>query len=241
MFSKLSMFVLAPLLLHQGKRVRAQTLRLPEAAGPRSGFSPASNGSGLENAPLSVLVLGDSAAAGVGSETQTEAVCGQWVRELQQQRDVHWQLIAQSSLTCSGILALLKASALTIPTQPLNKVLISAGVNDVTRRTSLSAWKQDLQALTNYLTNELNTEQIIYTSLPPMHAFPALPQPLRWFIGQQAKQLNRALKHHCEAQSNTYFLDFNIPFDTKYMAKDGYHPSKEATRIWAEQAVKATA
>src|SRR5690554_4319544 len=158
MFSKLSMFVLAPLLLHQGKRVRAQTLRLPEAAGERSGFTSAQNNA--KSAPWSVLVLGDSAAAGVGCETQTEAVCGQWVRELQQQRDVHWQLIAQSSLTCSGILALLKASALTIPTQPLNKVLISAGVNDVTRRTPLAQWKRDLLELTNYLTTELGSEQI---------------------------------------------------------------------------------
>lgn len=236
MLQKLSLFTLAPVLLYQGKRVRAQTIRLPEATGERSGFSPATKGAEVEKAPLSVLVLGDSAAAGVGCETQTEAVCGQWVNGLQQQRSVHWQLIAQSSLTCRGVLALLKDSDLTIPTKPLNKVLISVGVNDVTRRTPLAQWKQDLQALTDYLTTVLHTEQIIYTSLPPMHAFPALPQPLRWYIGQQAKQLNRALQTHCQGQPNTHFLNFDIPFEAKYMAKDGYHPSKEAAKIWATYA-----
>ncbi len=50
---------LAPLLLWQGRHVRRVTPRLPEAAGPRAGTTG-------HGPPLRLLVLGDSAAAGVG-------------------------------------------------------------------------------------------------------------------------------------------------------------------------------
>ncbi|KAB0649370.1 SGNH/GDSL hydrolase family protein, partial [Burkholderia diffusa] len=50
---------LGPLLLMQGRRVRRVTPRLAEAAGPRDGTAG-------DGPPLRVLVLGDSAAAGVG-------------------------------------------------------------------------------------------------------------------------------------------------------------------------------
>jgi hypothetical protein len=31
------------------------------------------------------------------------------------------------------------------------------------------------------------------SGLPPMHRFPALPQPLRWYIGSRARDFDRAL------------------------------------------------
>jgi len=58
-----AMVVLSPLLVCQGIYVRRVTPKLPEADGPRSGEA----GSG---ALLRLLVLGDSAAAGVGVRTQ---------------------------------------------------------------------------------------------------------------------------------------------------------------------------
>ena len=53
---KLLQLLLAPWLIWQGRKVRKNTLRLPEAAGPREG----QQGSGTS---LRLLVLGDSAAA----------------------------------------------------------------------------------------------------------------------------------------------------------------------------------
>jgi hypothetical protein len=62
--------LLAPLLIWQGLHVRKHALVLPEPAGPRSGTL----GSG---APLRLLILGDSSAAGVGVAHQSEALSGQ--------------------------------------------------------------------------------------------------------------------------------------------------------------------
>jgi hypothetical protein len=75
-YLQLIKLTVAPILLWQGKRTRAQTLRLPEAAGDRSGMV------GLEFAtnistPFRLLVIGDSSAAGVGAATQIEALAHQ--------------------------------------------------------------------------------------------------------------------------------------------------------------------
>jgi hypothetical protein len=57
---------LGPLLLLQGRHVRRVTPRLAEAVGPRDGT--AGNGP-----PLRLLIVGDSAAAGVGVPVQGRA------------------------------------------------------------------------------------------------------------------------------------------------------------------------
>jgi len=223
------LLLIAPLLLLQGKRVRARTIRLPEANGQRWGTTGNAN-----STPLRALVLGDSAAAGVGCVSQQEAVTGHWVAALSSKHEVHWQLVAQSSLTCAGVLQLLKTT--TLEFDKVDVVLVSIGVNDVTRRTSVRQWQQDLSALTQYLIHHLGATTIIYTALPPMHKFPALPQPLRMFIGNQAKRLNQALQAHCTQQANTHYLAFEVPFKEEYMAGDGYHPSAKAAALWGRAA-----
>ncbi|MFC0446163.1 SGNH/GDSL hydrolase family protein [Pseudidiomarina halophila] len=234
---KLFFAIFAPLLLLQGKRVRARTPRLPEAEGARAGFTAGAAPAGEKGLPLlRVLVLGDSAAAGVGCARQEQAVLGQWVAALSEHAEVEWQLVAKSSLTCAQVLKLLRESDLTA--KRFDQVLVSVGVNDVTRRTAPKKWQADLAAMTAYLTHQLQAKHILYTALPPMHKFPALPQPLRWLVGEQAKQLNNLLKLHCRQQSNTYYLAFEVPYESKFIAADGYHPSAHAAALWAQTAAK---
>ncbi|MGR3528415.1 MAG: SGNH/GDSL hydrolase family protein, partial [Sulfitobacter sp.] len=67
--------LMLPILLAQGFRVRARALRLSEADGPR--FGQVGDGP-----PLSILILGDSSAAGVGVGQQSQALSGQLIRLL---------------------------------------------------------------------------------------------------------------------------------------------------------------
>ncbi len=220
--NKLLMLVLAPILLWQGKRVQRTTVRLPEASGERAGVMGAGKS-------LRLLVLGDSAAAGVGCATQAEAVTGQLVQRLAETYRVTWELWAQSSLTCEGVCQLAEQHAGGIK---FDVVLISVGVNDVTRRTAPTKWQHDLSALTQLLRTEFQAQRIVFTALPPMHKFPALPQPLRWFIGRQARVLDIELKHHCRRHDCDY-LALDLPFAADYMAADGFHPSAQAASLWA--------
>ena len=78
---------LAPVLLAQGRRLRRTVPSLPEPAGARSGAS----GSGPL---LRLLVAGDSAAAGVGAQTQDDALTGRIVAGLAPSFHVRWKLLA---------------------------------------------------------------------------------------------------------------------------------------------------
>ncbi|MEA3588539.1 SGNH/GDSL hydrolase family protein [Pseudidiomarina sp. 1APP75-27a] len=234
---KILLPVLAPLLLLQGKLVRARTPHLPEAEGARQGQAGSERTRPASGKELRVLILGDSAAAGVGCDTQQQAVTGQWVAQLSQTTPVSWQLVAKSSLTCAQVLTLLKETQLT--ESRFDVVLVSVGVNDVTRRTSTSQWQADLEAMSRYLNEHLGVSSILYTALPPMHKFPALPQPLRWVLGQRAKLLNQYLAQHCQRYNYTHYLNFEVPYEAQFIAADGYHPSTAAAELWARTAAKA--
>lgn len=75
-FSRVIAFPLAPVLLAQSRRLRRTIPRLPDAELPWTGELTGP-------APLRLLVLGDSTAAGVGSATQSEALPGYLAREFQ--------------------------------------------------------------------------------------------------------------------------------------------------------------
>lgn len=217
--------LLAPLLMYQGKRVRRVTPRLPEAPGERRGEV----GTGT---PLRLLILGDSAAAGVGIATQQQALSGCLTQALAPQWQVQWQLLAQSSLTTAGITSQLDQ----LSAQCFDVVLVSCGVNDVTRSTSPADFALHLQQLQQRLERDYSVSLVIYTALPPMHKFPALPQPLRWFLGGKARRLDQELQRFVAQQAKARLLTLELPFSREFMASDGFHPSAKATPLWADAA-----
>jgi lysophospholipase L1-like esterase len=57
---------------------------------------------------------------------------------------------------------------------------------------------------------------------------------LRWVIGQQAQRLDRALAEVCERHSVMTHLPIDVPFEPRFLAEDGYHPSEEAYTLWGQ-------
>lgn len=220
--------VLSPLLLLQGFYVRKVTPRLPEASGERSG----SLGSGP---PLRVLILGDSAAAGVGVQLQTEALSGQLSKQLARTYQTSWQLWATNGNKSQNLIALLENE----PQQTFDVVLVSIGVNDVTGGTSQQKWLTQIQKIIALLFDKFSAQQIIFTALPPMHHFPALPQPLRWVFGLRAKQLNAQLQRKLADLPGCTLLELATPLEMEYIAIDGFHPNDKTYTIWAREAAYA--
>lgn len=85
MFLKISTLVLIPALIIQGHQVKKNILRLAEPDGSREGVVGAGKA-------LSVLILGDSAAAGVGVKMQEQALLGSVLRELMTDYEVYYNL-----------------------------------------------------------------------------------------------------------------------------------------------------
>lgn len=220
---------LAPLLLWQGRQVRRVTPRLPEAEGPRTG-------SAGQGPLLRLLVLGDSAAAGVGVPSQQEALTGCLLDELAPQRRVHWRLLAHSGDDLAQVarrLPVLDGVAYDV-------AVLSIGVNDVTGRTPPARWVRGYSELLARLRRDHGVRLSVLTPVPPMHLFPALPQPLRWYLGQGARRLNRALRTLADGTRGCALLQAPFPLDDPgLMASDGFHPGARANLLWAQAAAAA--
>lgn len=176
--------LLSPLLLAQAIRLRKIALQLPEASGPRTGS--------LGNGPsLRLLIIGDSSAAGVGAQTQDEALAGQLVAALSAHHTVHWQLIAATRATTASTLAKLK----TLPHLPQADIaLMILGVNDVTRGGPQSLWLRTHASLRRLVRTQTGAKRLYVGQIPPLGAFPLLPNPLRWLLGRRATRFDAALR-----------------------------------------------
>jgi lysophospholipase L1-like esterase len=215
---------LSPVLLVQAIRVRAHALKLPEPAGPRTGTL----GSGPA---LSLLILGDSSAAGVGVGHQDHALAGQLVSLLARDFTVSWQLIAKTGATTGTTLTRLET---TSPT-PFDVIVTGLGVNDVTHAVRFGVWQEQQKTLLTQLHRRFKPRLIYVSGLPPLGKFPILPQPLGWTLGRQADRFDRALVKSLGALPNTHHVPFNKPLDPEQMAADGFHPGPEIYRLWAKE------
>lgn len=219
---------LAPILLAQGRRVRRDTIRLPEAEGQRHG----ERGDGER---LRVLIVGDSAAAGVGATHQDHALSGRLTMALSARFNVSWRLLATTGHTTAEVIKQLESAE----PAPVDIVVTSVGVNDATAGTSTSQWMQRQQQLLDILHQRFEARHIMMTALPPMQVFPALPQPLRWYMGLRAARLNKALSRLLLNVPHAELVTPRFPLELAYMAEDGFHPGPLAYALWAEQMAEA--
>ncbi len=227
MWLKITTLTLLPIVAIQGIKVRKKMPRLPEASGERDGVI----GSGK---PLSLLILGDSAAAGVGVETQQDALSGAIITELGNEFTLRWKLQAQTGNTTQQVIQ----AAKQISDQQYDIVITSIGVNDVTKFTSARSWLKQQKQLFADIQNRFKPKLIIVSGVPPMQHFPALPNPLAWLFGKYAAQMNQVLQQWLMPQDKFKFIQYDIKefqaLDLP-MASDGFHPSKEIYAIWGQQ------
>lgn len=212
-----------PLLLWQGKRVRALALRLPEASGERAGKL----GQGPQQQLL--LICGDSAAAGVGCDNQQQALSGQLVELLSKQAEVHWQLLAQTGINSVELYQQLQE----LEAKPLDWVIVSIGVNDVTGLCSDRQFSARIHALMQLMNQRFSTPNVIFSAIPPVQQFSALPTPLNYWLGLKASQLNRQLVRTLASWPNARLLSSGVKLTPDMLAKDGFHPSALGAKHWA--------
>jgi len=221
---------LGPVLLAQGMYVRRTVPKLPEPPGARESIAG-------EGPPLRLLILGDSAAAGVGAASQSEALSGQVVSRLNCTFRVSWRLLAGTGYTTRAILRLLEEE----PPAPFDVVLTSLGVNDVTSGRRLDTWLRDQSRLASLLREKFSVRHILLSGLPPVGKFPSLPQPLRWWLGRRAERFDEALERWAASQPDCDYMGIRQGGDMQVagvhqMASDGFHPGPEFYALWGEAA-----
>ncbi|MDF3036850.1 MAG: GDSL-like Lipase/Acylhydrolase family protein [Paucimonas sp.] len=218
---------LAPLLLTQAKHLRRTALRLPEPAGAREGCADAGSGQRIR-----ILFLGDSSAAGVGVGCQEQALALQASALLAQRSGmrVDWQLVAKSGINAAGALELLDTETL----KPADIVVTALGVNDVTSQFCIKRFVGNYKAVMDKAFRLTGAKTAVITGLPPMHVLPAIPQPLRWYLGQCAHRLDKGLRRWTAEHTHLEYLSMQWAAQPEEMARDGYHPGPNLYRRWAE-------
>ena len=235
MILKASTLLLFPFLIVQGYKVKKNTLRLPEPQGERKGQSSEIDSHHKDE--ISILILGDSAAAGVGVDEQSDALSGHIVEGLSERHNIRWQLEAKTGYTSAQLIK---------HTQDLNNqhfdiVITSIGVNDVTKLTSAKTWMSYQRKLYRLINEKFSPKMMIVTGVPPMNHFPALPNPLAWLFGQYAKAMNKNLAQFVRKTENMYLIEYDFEQYRALnlsMAIDGFHPSREVYQYWANQIVE---
>ena len=214
---------LFPLLLWQGIRTRKTAIRLPEATGETSGTV----GQHYSGKTLRLHIVGESPVAGVGVATHQDGIGPALAKVIanQLQRPVQCQVNGENGAPLATLLTTLP------PPARCDLTLIMIGVNDTTRLTSRQQWRLQLLALYRRLSAQ---GPVGFFTLPPVGDFSALPQPLRYVIGQRAQQLNRDLQNFCQTH-RLPFISYQSPATAQYLAEDGYHPSAAGYHAIAEQ------
>ena len=178
-----------------------------------------------------MLFFGDSSAAGVGVDHQNEALAAQTAAFLAERigASVEWQLVAATGINTSEALSLLAASDL----KPADLAVTALGVNDVTSQRSSRQFLADYQAIVQQIVRRVGAKAVVINGLPPMHEFPSVPQPLRWYLGACARRLDAALQHWVSSDDSLAYVSLHWDAAPDEMASDGYHPGPAQYRQWA--------
>ncbi|MDJ0656393.1 MAG: SGNH/GDSL hydrolase family protein [Xanthomonadales bacterium] len=215
-------WLLFPFVLPQALYVRRTAPRSPGAGGPNEGRA----GSGQS---LSVLIVGDSLAAGVGAATLDQALAGHSGTALARRlgRHVRWKAVGRSGASSHDIAADLMAS---VRDEPFDIVVISAGVNDVTSLRSQRRWLEGLRSLHQNVSRNWPEARVALVGLPPMEIFPLLPQPLRALMGMRARSFDQAAKRFIDQRDHWVHVDIDFAPGPGLFSEDGFHPSEASYR-----------
>ncbi|MGK2857162.1 MAG: SGNH/GDSL hydrolase family protein [Thermoanaerobaculia bacterium] len=225
LFERALFRALLPFVLPQGLWVKATARRSLPASGERVGAVG-------DGAPFRLVLVGDSIVAGIGVERLDDAMPGQLARAL---ADALGKRVTWTASGVSGYKACEVRGSLVpdLPAAGAECVFVSVGVNDATGLRTTAQWRRDLVALLTDLRARYSSALIVVSGLPPMHGFPALPQPLRAVFGLRARTFDRIAEDATRGLERVLFVPNRFDPRPEFFAPDGYHPSADSCRAWA--------
>jgi len=220
--------LLLPGIFIQGKRLKQNSVRLPEADGTRH-YHLSEHGIELKH-------IGESTVAGVGVEHMDQGLTMQTVSVLQNNADTHLSHIRIYGVNGIALKQLLLQSRnwLNKETESSPCYIVTLGVNDTAGLTSLNDWSEGLTELIQRIRDQAINAKIVFTHVPDMKRFPALPWPLNHFLGDRSTLLDQVLRQVCQ-DTGCYYVDADINVEDAYMAEDGYHPNAKGYKRWGQK------
>jgi len=226
-FGYLIIGVFFPLLWCQGMRLKREVPRLPTP-----GDRPYGNCKGKVK-EFNIVGLGESPMAGVGIAKHALTLTGLTAVKLNKILDcsVNWKILAKSGLSLNNLNKLIREQS----DKNADLILVSMGGNDVFQLTPPWVWKKNINTCVKLLFQNENKPLILFSPVPPVGRFPAIPNPLRVVFGLWEILLQASLAQAINSMDNAYMLDERFPDGKEYFLEDGIHPSSLAYDPWSEK------
>lgn len=224
----------APVILRQGRRLRRETPRLPDAPAPWEGAS------GDGDRPLHLLVLGDSTAAGVGVDHAELGLAGRLAEALSARtgRPVQWRARGRNGATARDILRDHLDEALDARVDVL---FLTIGANDALALRSARAFERDVRRILDRTRRAHPHAVVLMSSLPAFFRFRLLPEPLRGTLYRHSQALESAARALVGRTDRAHMSPPPPPYSEGFFASDDFHPSALGYRDWADFAIEDAA
>lgn len=216
-----------PVYAWQGLAVRRNTHRMVP---PKAVAFVSCKGKGT---PISLLVIGDSSAAGVGVDDFSDSMAGRLPLLLSKKtgRPVNARTSGNNSATAGQI------RDFVIPNLEHAKydyIVINIGVNDAKNFHTGKRFCREFGGLLYAVHARFPDAQIIWSNILDMEKVPALPSPLNKILGIRGRILKRNGEILCGERGAHAPVSKWRPVRENFSA-DGFHASSEGYRIWAEE------
>jgi lysophospholipase L1-like esterase len=173
---------------------------------------------------------------GVGADHHDDALAGSLARGIHTRsgRGVRWTIVGESGATSRDLLDRYLDAA-TAASHDL--VFVTVGANDALKVRRREAFARDLTALLNALRAANPGGQFIVSCLPAFGRFPTMPQPLRSTLYLHSRSLEDAARTVVGGMPGMIISPPPPPYTSGFFSTDGFHPSAQGYREWAEFAL----
>ena len=214
------------MVLPQAVKLKKTAPRFSAAKGPATGMIGSGDG-------IRLLAVGDSIIAGVGAQTIAQALVGRTAEYLARDLacSVKWEAVGKIGVTCGQIQ---KKLVPQLPRTPADIILVSSGVNDTISLSRTSEFKNSLSLLIQSLKAHSPQALIVMAGVPPLNAFPLLPQPLRAWFGLRSSILDTIARKEVRYLDPVVYVPLDVIPEPDKFSKDGFHPSQESYKEFAQ-------
>lgn len=192
----------------------------------------------LDGPPLTLVVLGDSAAAGFGITDPALAYPHQLALRVAERRG------APVEVHCLAVrgyrtIHVLERQVPHLAELAPDVVVVGAGVNDVLGRRTTSQVEHDTTALIEGIRQAAPDAGLVLSGAADLRGAPSLPWPTALGVGARCKVVADAQRRVCERLGVAFT---SIPYEVAaphLYGPDGFHPGVEAHAIGAELTIAA--
>lgn len=229
---------LLPIMYFQGKKIRKNTPKLPEAGNPQGYIKTAAEKT------LKILAIGESTIAGIGVDFHANGFIGSLAKEISEKTNssILWRVYAKSGYTAKMVR---KRIVPEIEDSNADIIVIGLGGNDAFKLNSPEIWMVNINLLIKDLKIKFPQTPIYFTNMPPIREFPAFTKIIKFVIGNLVDILGKRLYNKVKNKKNVHFNNEIIKIDTwkeRYKIEgdlitffsDGVHPSKLTYQIWGK-------